>query len=66
MNKECAFYRDKTCAALKQKKCKGCRFFKTEEQLEEGRNRAKERVMKLPMEQRLHIASMYYTKLDED
>lgn len=66
MNKECVFYQGKKCAALNQKKCGGCRFFKTEEQLEEGRKRAKDRVMSLPLEQRLHIASVYYGKLEEE
>lgn len=66
MSKECVFYKGKTCAALNQKKCSGCRFFKTVEQLEKGRKRAKSRIMSLPLEQRLHIARMYYVKLDEE
>lgn len=56
----CAFDRDKFCAALKEKQCEGCAFYKTKEELIEGRQKAAERLDNLPIRQKIHIARKYY------
>jgi hypothetical protein len=45
---KCAFDRIYQCAALTHKECVGCRFRKTQEELDEGRERAEDRIMSLP------------------
>lgn len=59
MNK-CVFYNGKTCRALKEKKCEGCRFFKTTTQHMESQERARQRVDSLPIEKQLYIKEKYY------
>lgn len=60
MNNNCAFERNEyTCAALSVKSCKGCPFFKTQEELDAGRERADERIATLPEEQQEHIKKKY-------
>lgn len=44
---ECAFDKRKKCIALTTKKCNGCNFYKTKEQLNEGREKATARLMTL-------------------
>ena len=34
--KKCAFDRGEDCGALNAKECRGCHFFKTERELQEG------------------------------
>ena len=58
--KVCAFKKDKGCTVLNRDTCKGCTFFKTERQLEEGRKKARERVNSLPDEVKHHIKHKYY------
>lgn len=55
----CAFDRKTHCAALTDRDCPGCCFFKTPEQLDEGRERAIDRIYKLPEEQQDHIRQKY-------
>ena len=58
---KCAFDRDEfACSALKNKICKGCRFFKTKESLVAGRKKATDRVLTLPEKRRKHIFGKYY------
>ena len=59
MNK-CAFDRGKKCFALTTKKCNGCNFYKTKEQLKEGREKATDRLMTLDMVTLKHIKAKYY------
>ena len=63
---DCAFNNGKKCSALTKKQCKGCRFKKTTEELNEGRQKAKERIRKLPLDIRLHITRKYYVQGDND
>ena len=46
---ECAFDRGKKCFALTTKKCNGCNFYKTKEQLKAGREKSTDRLMTLSM-----------------
>lgn len=68
MSKECVFKRgEKDCAALVSKRCPACPFFKTAEDLEEGRRRSDARIDKLPRQQRNHINEMYrHSRIGED
>lgn len=60
MSDKCVFYRsDNNCAALVTKRCGGCAFFKTAEQLEEGRRRSEARIERLPRQKREHIKETY-------
>ena len=60
MSKGCVFKRSENeCAALVSKRCPGCPFFKTAEDLEKGRRRSEARIDKLPRQQRNHINEMY-------
>ena len=45
---DCAFDRGEKCAALTEKKCLNCRFFKTKEELAAGREKAYDHVQHLP------------------
>lgn len=66
MNKECAFDRGRKCVALTEKYCDFCRFRKTAEELEAGRQRAAELVSRLPTDQRQHIKLKYYQNRKEE
>ena len=59
MNK-CVFDNEDSCRALKEKDCLGCSFFKTEEALKEGRNKAAIRASQLEPEFQLHTRHKYY------
>lgn len=60
MNNICAFERDEySCSALCVKSCKGCHFFKTQEELDAGRDRADDRIATLPEEQQEKIKKKY-------
>lgn len=61
MNK-CAFDLEKKCAALTDKECKGCRFRKSKEELEEGREKARRRLDSLPIVQREYIKHKYHIR----
>lgn len=56
----CYFDRGEKCSALTEKKCKGCRFRKTEEEFKHGRKKAMIRIRSLPSEQQLYILGKYY------
>lgn len=56
---KCAFDRTTFCTALIEKKCHKCSFRKTREQLDEGRERAYDRICSLPEEQQDHIRQKY-------
>lgn len=59
---KCVFDKDAyTCAALTHKQCTGCRFRKTLEQLDDGRERAEDRISTLPDEVQDKIAKKYRT-----
>lgn len=58
---KCAFDLGKRCHAITEKKCKGCKFYKTKEQLKEGRERATARLMTLDRELLNDINRKYYT-----
>lgn len=58
----CAFDKENECEALKEKNCKGCPFFKTEEALERGRQKARERIRTLPLAIRTKLFRKYYEK----
>ena len=58
---KCAFDRIYTCAALTHKECIGCHFRKTPAQLDEGRERAEDRISTLPDEIQDKIATKYRT-----
>lgn len=60
MINECAFKMNEyRCAALSVKDCAGCVFFKTEEELDRGREKAADRIDKLPEDQQDHIRQKY-------
>lgn len=45
--KKCAFDRGFDCSALVHKRCEGCPFYKTAEQLEQGQKASIERLIRL-------------------
>lgn len=57
---ECAFDRGNECVALERKKCEGCRFRKTKEELMAGRQKFFARLPLLPRVERIHILETYY------
>lgn len=58
----CVFDFGRKCVALTEKKCKDCRFRKTQKELKEGRKKAKKRIASLPEEQQTYIREKYYGK----
>lgn len=56
----CVFDKGDKCAALVVRDCEKCSFRKTEEELAEGRRKAKILLERLPKEQRAVIAEKYY------
>ena len=56
----CAFEKGDECKALKEKNCKGCPFFKTEEALDRGRQKALERIRSLPKAESHRLHRKYY------
>lgn len=49
------------CSATNYKECPvGCRFYKTKEQLQEGREKAAKRIVTLPEHQQRAIREKYY------
>ena len=59
MNK-CAFDREDKCTALREKQCDGCRFRKTEQELNDGRQKAIDRINNLPYSKQIHITRKYH------
>ena len=64
--KDCAFNKDGKCVALKEKQCKGCHFYKTPEELAEGRQKATERIRTLSKSKQAYIKYKYYTRGNKD
>ncbi len=60
MDNKCAFDCHGKCTALNEQKCIGCNFYKTEEELQEGRDKAVARVMKLEPEFKRYVREKYY------
>ena len=62
MDKMCAFDNGKKCLAISPKDCAGCRFRKTESELEAGREKARYRLSQFPPEQQKHYDDMYHNQ----
>lgn len=61
MENKCAFDLEDRCSALTEMRCKGCKFRKTKEELEEGRRKAKEKLCdKYDYLERHDIFGKYY------
>lgn len=57
----CAFDEGKKrCRALNKKECQGCTFFKTEEELAAGREKAGERIKSLGVDEQIAIDKIYH------
>ena len=61
MNDKCAFLRHERCVVLTDTVCSLCKYRKTEDQLNAGRDKALNRIRKLPLGQQDHIMNKYYT-----
>lgn len=48
-----------TCQILKKRKCKGCNFFKTQQQVNESREKALKRIKSLDEPIRNNIVNLY-------
>lgn len=59
--KICAFENGTECDALREKKCVGCPFRKTHEEVEAGREKARKRLLNLPKTTQIQIRRKYYT-----
>lgn len=60
MNKKCAFKIDeRKCSVLKEQSCTKCHFFKTKEELDKGRKRAKARIKTLSPEKQVKFMEKY-------
>lgn len=53
---------ERRCSALTKKLCGGCRFYKTEEELKESREKALERINNLPKRVQMEIYDKYLTR----
>lgn len=60
MKDKCAFDLGKRCHAMTTKKCDDCKFYKTKEQLKEGREKATDRLITLDRALLNDIKSKYY------
>lgn len=56
----CTFDKGNKCTALTTRNCEGCAFRKTKEELNEGREKAKAILDRLPKEQYEAIKNKYY------
>ena len=59
---DCVFCKGNKCAALSEKQCIGCHFYKTDKELKEGRQKASERIRTLPPDIQTHIHQKYYAR----
>ena len=63
----CCFKREEgKCAVLTRKVCKGCSFYKTWRELNEGREKALERLISLPLEVRNPLIQKYGLEQKDD
>ena len=60
--KQCTFDNGNNCMVLTEKKCEGCHFCKTTDELLAGRHKAKKRIRKLPLTAQLYIKRKYYSE----
>lgn len=60
MDNKCAFDCGDSCKAMKEKICIGCSFYKTQEELEDGRDKAAVAVANLEPKLKNHIRKKYY------
>lgn len=58
--KNCVFDKGNICAALTTHNCEKCSFCKTEKELIDGREKARERIESLPKKQYDAIQQKYY------
>ena len=57
---DCAFrVNERRCSALTKKFCGRCKFYKTAEELQEGRDKAEERIRSLPKRVQMEIHDKY-------
>lgn len=63
MAEKCVFKMDGRCLCLTRRSCGGCSFKKTKEQLDEGRDKALERIRTLPGEHQTAIYEKYYNRV---
>lgn len=59
---KCAFDAGRKCNALANKRCNGCAFFKTVEEVKKSRTQTEKRIRSLPRCVQLGIFSKYYPK----
>ena len=64
MKKDCAFSSGRKCAVLTRYTCAWCSFYKTRQQLDEGRKKAAERLKTLPDTKQMYITAKYYEGLE--
>lgn len=57
---DCFAYKPRSCVALNKKNCKGCRFYKTKEEVKAGRKKAMERISTLNPETQEWIDRAYF------
>lgn len=57
---KCTFEHGEHCEALTEKNCKGCKFRKTEEELDAGRKKAQMRLFMLSSNKLSAIRHKYY------
>ena len=58
----CAFDCGRKCSALTEKKCGGCNFRKSADELAAGRKKAAKRLGTLPDEQQRRLRDSYHNK----
>ena len=56
---QCAMDNGRQCRGLVEKRCKGCKFYKTKAQLDKERAATKSRLRALPEEQQVYIKEEY-------
>ena len=60
MDNKCAFDCHGKCVALREQRCAGCNFYKTEDELEAGRVKAAARITRLEPSLKQHLKRKYY------
>lgn len=63
---DCYFKRGRKCAVLTRSVCKGCSFRKTAKELIDGRDKALDRLMSLPSEERNYYMRKYGLEQRDD
>lgn len=58
----CVFEDGRSCKALNERKCENCAFRKTQEELTAGREKALDRIERLPRARRQAIMKKYYRR----